>query len=467
MASAFFTALATIVDRVKRAGLGHGPVQTAESLTGLVGSTSGLTALLLVGNTLSLVVHQRRREIGVLRTIGATPAQIRTEIVAETLVIALAGGVAGAVAGSACAGPALRWLIANKVFPPGPEAGFSPQGFAVGVLSTAAVTVLAALAAVYRPTRTSALAGLREAEIERRAMPVGRLVTAVLTLALAGAVWQRYEHKAGASHAVNGAMGLCLFLLLSAWLLAPLLVRPLVVPGALPGLLLSRYSGHLAAVNSVHAVRRVAAMSGPLLIAVGLSAALLCSGAASDAITKSRVAKDTSVTTASPAPSPATSSTGTSPKSGQVEDGSLDVAALREQQRRNEVGTRVLMAPLIVFSAVGILNSLLLATRQRRGEFAVLRLTGATGAQMLRILFWESVVVVVGGVLTAGAVLGVFLSVLSRRLAPYGVDSGSIVPGESLAQVVLFCATLGLLGVLVPGALALRVRAVRAARARG
>ncbi|KFG02986.1 MULTISPECIES: ABC transporter permease [Streptomyces] len=154
MASALFTALATIVDRVQLAGLGHGPERSAESLMGLVGGTSGLAALLLVGNTLSLVVQQRRREIGVLRTIGASPAQIRAEIVAETLVIALVGGVAGAVAGGVAAGPALRWLIAHQVFPPGPEAGFSPQGFAIGVLGVVAVAVLAALAAVYRPTRT-------------------------------------------------------------------------------------------------------------------------------------------------------------------------------------------------------------------------------------------------------------------------------------------------------------------------
>ncbi|MDX3689873.1 hypothetical protein PV726_05880 [Streptomyces europaeiscabiei] len=40
------------------------------------------------------------------------------------------------------------------------------------------------------------------------------------------------------------------------------------------------------------------------------------------------------------------------------------------------------------------------------------------------------------------------------------------MPGESLARVILPCAALGLLGVLVPGVLVLRVRAVGAARAR-
>ncbi|MCP9944824.1 ABC transporter permease [Streptomyces somaliensis] len=466
MMSALFTALATIVDRVHRAGLGHGPERSAESLMGLVGGTSGLAALLLVGNTLALVVRRRRREIGVLRTIGATPIQVGAGIVAEMSVIALAGGVAGAVAGSLCAGSALDWLVANKVFPPGPEAGFSPQGFVIGVLSTVGVAVLATLVSVRRPARTSPLSGLREAEVERGVMPVGRMATAVLTLVLAGAVWQRYEHESGADQAVNGAVGLCLFLLLSAWLLAPLLVRPLVVPGALPGLLLSRYSGRLAAVTSIRSARRVAAMSGPVLIAVGLSAALLCSGAASDAIIRSQASMNASATAAPPVPPPSASSTGTPTEAGRAEDDGADISALREQQRRNEVGTRVLMTPLIVFSAIGILNTLLLTTRQRRGEFAVLRLTGATSAQLLRMLLWESVVVVVGAVLTASAVLGVFLSVLSRRLAPHGVDFDSLVPGETLAQVVSSCAALGLLGVLVPGVLVLRVRPVQAARTR-
>lgn len=247
-------------------------------------------------------------------------------------------------------------------------------------------------------------------------------------------------------------------------------------------------------------------MSGPVLIAVGLGAALLCSGSASEAVIRSRAA-EASTTAAPPgvsvaAPSRTTAShpvlspaglspVGLSPTALSLTDvartgpsssgtsseaaaavaahpgaGDAGVAAMREQQRRNEVGTRVLMAPLIVFSAIGILNTLLLATRQRRGEFAVLRLTGATGAQILRMLFWESVVVVVGGVVTAGAVLGVFLSVLARRLAPYGVDLASLVPAGSLLQVTVCCAALGLLGVLVPGALALRVRAVQATRGR-
>ncbi|MFE2938363.1 FtsX-like permease family protein [Streptomyces sp. NPDC059255] len=480
MASALFTALATIVDRVHRAGLGHGPERSAESLTGLIGGTSGLAALLLIANTLSLVVQQRRREIGVLRTIGTTATQIRAEIIAETLMIALAGSAAGAAVGSVTAGPALRWLIRNQVFPPGPEAGFSPQAVGIGVLSTSAVAVFAALAAVYGPTRTPPLTGLRTAEAERRVMPTGRALTAVCTLALAGAAWQRYEHRTGAGEAVSGAMALCLLLLLSAWLLVPLMVRPLISLVALPGRLLSRYSGHLAAVTSTSAVRRVAAMTGPLLIAMGLGAALLCSGAASDAVIRNSAVPSAHAAALAPAPAAPASLREAAPSTVAVStpaqvagapavrtagtDADGD-AALREQQRRNEVGTRVLMAPLIVFSGVGILNTLLLATRQRRREFAVLRLTGATTAQLLRMLMWESVAVVAGGVVVAGAVVGVFLSVLSRRLVPYDVDLGSVMPWGPLAQMVFSCAALGLLGVLLPGGLVLRVRAVQATRA--
>ncbi|WP_436735756.1 FtsX-like permease family protein [Streptomyces sp. BBFR102] len=336
------------------------------------------------------------------------------------------------------------------------------------MLSTVTVAVLAALTAVYRPARLSPLSGLREAEIEHRAMPPGRLAAAALTLALAGAVWKRYELETEAGQNVNGAMGLALFLLISAWLLTPLLVRLLVAPAALPGLLLSRYSGRLAAVTSVRAVRRVAAMTGPVLIAVGLSAMLLSNGAASDAIARSQTAASAPTRVGEGPAAKAGEAPARAAKAEVRNAGNSDVSTteLRERQRRNEVGTRVLMVPLIVFSALGILNTLLLATRQRRREFAVLRMAGATGAQLLRMLFWESVMVVGGGVLAAGAVLGVFLSVLSRRLEPYGVDLDTLVPCEVMVQMASYSAVLGLVGVVAPGALVLRVRAVQAARTR-
>ncbi|MER5975625.1 ABC transporter permease [Streptomyces sp. NPDC001857] len=471
MTSALFTTLATILDRVRQAGLGHGAERSAESLMGLVGSTSGLAALLLVANTFSLVVDQRRREIGVLRTIGTTPVQIRLQIVGEALLVSLAGGLAGSVLGTAGTGPALRWLVRNEVIPAGTEAHFSVTGAVTGPLCTAVIAVLAALTAVHRPTRTGALATVREAEVRRRAMPTGRVISVLLMSALAFAVYRRYEHRDGADDAVDGAMALGLMLLLAAWLLMPVLVRPLMAVGARPGRVLSRYTGRLAAVNGVGATRRTAAMSGPVLIASGLSALLLCSAAAAGAVeevearpvTVTRTA-DVSVTSggAVAAEHPVAAVRADDAPAASNEE--TRAAEADRQRRRNAVGIKVLMAPLIIFSGVGILNTLLLATRQRRREFAVLRLSGGTTGQLLRMLLWESLAVVIAGVATAGAVVGAFLGVLSQRLAPFGVETAAVLPWDQLARVVAGCAALGLLGVLVPARSALRVRAVRATR---
>ena len=73
-----------------------------QSLTERIGVAAGpisamalLAAILVVANTILVSVTQRTREIGVRRAIGASRAQILAEILAESVVIALLGGLAG------------------------------------------------------------------------------------------------------------------------------------------------------------------------------------------------------------------------------------------------------------------------------------------------------------------------------------------------------------------------------------
>ncbi|MFI9239334.1 FtsX-like permease family protein [Streptomyces sp. NPDC053079] len=461
MSSALVTVLATVLDRVHRADTGQAAMKSAESLLGLVGGTSGLTAWLLVVNTMSLVVQQRRREIGALRTIGATARQLRLQITGEALVISLVGATAGAGVGLAAAGPALEWLVRNDVLDAGPTAGLSLPGFAAGVLCTTAIALLAAWTAANGPMRTSPIAALREAEAERRAMPPGRAVGALAMLGLTWAAWDWYGHRDGPHEAVNGAMALCLLLILSVWLLIPLLVRPIAALCAVPGRLLSRYSGTLAAANSTAATRRVAAMAGPVLIAAGLSAMLLCGNAVSGEVESRPAARTTAMAAV------AVADRAEAPESVQaapVRPAAADGGRAERQRDRNAVGMRILMTPLITFSAIGILNTLLLATRRRRQEFAVLRLTGSTRGQMLRMLGWESAVVVLSGLIAAAAVVAVSLGGLCARADLPAADLLELLPWGALAQVAAGCAGLGLLGVVVPGLLVMRVQPSQTAR---
>jgi len=65
-----------------------------------------LAAILVVANTILVSVTQRTREIGVRRAVGASRAQILAEILAESVAIALLGGLAGVVAAYALVGAA-------------------------------------------------------------------------------------------------------------------------------------------------------------------------------------------------------------------------------------------------------------------------------------------------------------------------------------------------------------------------
>lgn len=75
------------------------------SLSQRIGAAAGpislmalLVAVVVVTNTILVSVTQRTREIGVRRALGATRIRIVQEVIAESLVMALVGGAAGAAA---------------------------------------------------------------------------------------------------------------------------------------------------------------------------------------------------------------------------------------------------------------------------------------------------------------------------------------------------------------------------------
>jgi putative ABC transport system permease protein len=70
-----------------------------------------VVALLAMVTALLLSVLQRRRELGLLRAVGATPAQIFRSIVAESVLLALLGTAAGLLAGAPLEWYTIRILL--------------------------------------------------------------------------------------------------------------------------------------------------------------------------------------------------------------------------------------------------------------------------------------------------------------------------------------------------------------------
>ncbi|MFE4399374.1 FtsX-like permease family protein, partial [Kitasatospora sp. NPDC056808] len=103
---------------------------------------------------------------------------------------------------------------------------------------------------------------------------------------------------------------------------------------------------------------------------------------------------------------------------------------------------------LVCFAAVSTVNTLVALTADRRREFALLRLVGATRRQLLRMLGVEAVLTTAIGVLLGAAVAaaasGAFSLAVTGSVVP-------VVPGAACAWVVLGAVVLTVPGIVGTG----------------
>jgi len=115
-----------------------------------LGAVALLVGAVGVANIMIISVLERRQEIGLRRALGATRGQIRVQFLAEAVLLALAGGAAGVIAGAACTAVyahAKGWAI---VIPPEAWVG----GLVAAILIGAAAGLLPAIrAARLSPTQ--------------------------------------------------------------------------------------------------------------------------------------------------------------------------------------------------------------------------------------------------------------------------------------------------------------------------
>jgi putative ABC transport system permease protein len=115
-----------------------------------------LISLFGIANTLALSIHERRRELGMLRAIGMSRRQVRTMIRYEAVITALIGAILGMILGL---------IFAALIAQPLKDEGFTlsyPVGSLVVLLAVAAVLgVVAAVLPARRASRLDVLESLQ------------------------------------------------------------------------------------------------------------------------------------------------------------------------------------------------------------------------------------------------------------------------------------------------------------------
>lgn len=223
-----------------------------------------LVGMIIIANTFAILVAQRRRQIGLLRSVGASTRQVRRGILLEAALIGLIGSALGAALGigiSALATAVTGSLAGGLQVPIGPIVVAS----VVGVVAT----VLAAILPSGRAARVAPLEALRPVPDLITARHSSRLRLAVaLTFVLAGAAGVAAAMIMSGNNviaAIAGSFLLTIGVLLSAPSFLPHLLRLIGRAAGVAG-----PTGRLAAANTVRNPARAASTCIALMLGVGL-----------------------------------------------------------------------------------------------------------------------------------------------------------------------------------------------------
>jgi putative ABC transport system permease protein len=227
----------------------------------------------LIFNTFAVTVAQRSKEFALLRTLGASRAQVLRSVLAETLVIGVLASIVGIIGGLVLA-PGLRALMGAFGLKLGSTSlQLQPRtiiaGFAVGIIAT----VVSGFVPARRATRVQPVEAMRDAvlptgtHLRKRRIVVAALVEAVGLVLL---VYSLFGDLPSAT-AVASALGLgAVVMMFGLALIAPLLVRPLSSVIGRPLERMQGLTGRLARENAQRQPQRTAVTASALMIGLGL-----------------------------------------------------------------------------------------------------------------------------------------------------------------------------------------------------
>lgn len=366
--------------------------ETLLVLGGVVGAWGTVIALFSIVSTVGVTVRQREVEIGLLRTVGAEPRQVRALVRAETLVVALVATLLGAGVASLTSRALLDLLQSGGVV--GEQVAHS--GGWIALAATVVLLLLVSLAAAglagSRASRGPARVALSEARSGTGRIAWWRWVVAlvavghattmvVMTMATGNDAADPYD-----AMAMTGSLGLLVAVGLAA--LAPLLLRAgswLLRP------LLGGTSGHLAAYNTSRRSHLLAGVLAPVMVLSAAAVSILMLVGIDER----------------------TLPTGLPPE---VTEGYETINLLNN----------VVTAMICAFAAIMVVNAFAALLADRRLELHRLRLLGATPAQVRGSILAEA-----GVVAAVGTVIGLLAA--QATIVPFAYVRGEgVVPDAQL-----------------------------------
>jgi putative ABC transport system permease protein len=256
-----------------------GASQDATELTGLT-SFLGVAALLsafvavaVTATAFGLSVAQRRRDLALLRSIGATPKQVMRTICAEAALVGVGGSAVGSLLGLVGAPQLAGWIVRQGLAPSWFSVHFttgSALALVVAFLAGVAVAVLSVLVAAFRAGTIRPTDALREAAVEPKRIGRFRLLAGLVAVCcgIAALAAVALIFKSAATDPRTAAE-IVILLIGGTALLAPFLLRSLTRPFG------RGTAGMLLRANIVTGARRSAAVIVPVLITAGLAMSIL------------------------------------------------------------------------------------------------------------------------------------------------------------------------------------------------
>lgn len=236
-----------------------------------VASIALLVGAFVIANTLRMLGSQRRRELALLRAIGATRAQVAASVMVEGAVTGAVGAIAGTAAG-VLAGVVLTHA-AGGLMPglPPLAVSFSPHVLLIGTVVGISLAVLAARGAVRSALSLAPVAAMRETGDEVAGRSRLRLVAGTAAVLL-GAVGVATGGSTGTLAVAGGAA----LALMGTGLLFPYVTGPALAGLSRP---FARSTvSELARQQALSAPRRTGSTAAALTVAVALVTFLLTFG---------------------------------------------------------------------------------------------------------------------------------------------------------------------------------------------